>query len=255
MSHAQPDVGSLKREFHEQGFVVLRGFLHGRALAELLTKVDRFIEVVVPEMPDEHAFYEDKTDTSSLKQLQHMGDYDGWFHRLLTTGRLREIAELLLDGPAVPKNLQYFNKPPGVGRATPPHQDGYYFMLKPPQAVTMWLALDAADEENGCVRYVASSHLRPMREHARTQTLGFSQGIVDFPTAADSTDEVAITAQPGDLLVHHALTIHRAEQNASRRSRRALGLIYYGQSAQEDTAAHEAYQRRLAADLKRAGKI
>jgi ectoine hydroxylase-related dioxygenase (phytanoyl-CoA dioxygenase family) len=50
--------------------------------------------------------------------------------------------------------MQYFNKPPSVGQPTPPHQDGYYFMLDPCEAVTMWFALDEVDEENGRMRYV-----------------------------------------------------------------------------------------------------
>lgn len=49
-------------------------------------------------------------------------------------------------------------KPPRIGKGTPPHQDGYYFMLEPNEAVTMWMALEDVNEENGCVRYVKESH-------------------------------------------------------------------------------------------------
>ena len=152
-------------------------------------------------------------------------------------------------------NMQYFNKPPGLGQATPPHQDGFYFMLDPCRALTMWLALDEVNEENGCVRYVSRSHKLGLRKHVRTQTLGFSQGIENFPTAQDEKNEIAIFAQPGDLLIHDAMTIHRANQNNSSRSRRALGFIYYSEFAKQDTAAHAKYQRKLAEALKAEGKI
>ena len=99
---------------------------------------------------------------------------------MLFRSPFRELAELLLDGPVVPKDLQYFNKPPGIGKPTPAHQDGYYFMLDPCEALTIWVALDHVDDENGCVRYVTGSHKRGMRPHCRTQTLGFSQGITDY---------------------------------------------------------------------------
>lgn len=185
-----------------------------------------------------------------------MEEHDAWFDGLLTAGLFRELAESLLGGPVVPKNMQYFNKPPGIGLPTPPHQDGYYFMLDPCEALTMWFALDDVDEENGCVRYATGSHRLGMRQHARTGTLGFSQGIVNYPTERDRANEVALPAAPGDLLVHDALTIHRADQNRSAsRSRQALGLIYYSQNAREDTAAHVAYQQRLADELKSAGRI
>lgn len=246
----------LRTRFHRDGYVALPNFLVGDELADLITQVDRFIDDVVPRLPAEHVFLENRNDPTTLKQIQHMGDHDPWFHDLFTGSRFREVAEVLLDGPVVPKNMQYFNKPPERGQATPPHQDGYYFMLEPCEAVTMWFALEAADEENGCVRYVKGSHQLGMREHARTQTLGFSQGIVNYPSDADRENEVALPVQPGDLLVHHALTIHRADGNRSAtRNRRALGFIYYSQRAREDAEAHAAYQRKLAEEMKAAGKL
>tara|TARA_B100000579_G_scaffold376657_1_gene342253 strand:- start:681 stop:968 length:288 start_codon:yes stop_codon:yes gene_type:complete len=95
-----------------------------------------------------------------------------------------------------------------------------------------------------------------MRPHRRTETLGFSQGITDFGQADDAAHEVACPAQPGDLLAHHALTIHRADANASAtRNRRALGFIFYAESARENVEAHEAYQAKLATELAEARKI
>lgn len=244
------------RTYGEHGFLEVRRFVAGPLLNELIEHVELFIRDIVPEMPPEHAFYEDKSAADSLKQVQNMGDYDPWFHDLLTKGAFREFAENLLAGPVVPENLQYFSKPAGVGRPTPPHQDGYYFMLDPCEAITMWFALDKIDEENGCVRYVKGSHQRGMRSHTRTQTLGFSQGITDYPSQEDFECEVAVVADAGDLLVHDAMTIHRADGNISvDRSRRALGFVYYSERARVDAAAHAAYQKQLAQDMKAQGKI
>jgi len=246
----------LLERFDADGFVVVRRFVVGEELRELVAQVDRFVRDVVPQMPPEQVFFEAKHDRATLKQIQRMGDHDPRFDDLIMAGRFREVAERLLRGLVVPKNLQYFDKPPGVGRPTPPHQDGYYFMLDPCEAVTVWLALDAADEETGCVRYVRGSHQRGIREHGRTTTLGFSQGIVDYPTELDRQCEAAVPAAPGDLLVHDARTIHLADGNRSaERSRRALGFIYYSERAREDAAAHAAYQRKLADEMKVAGKI
>ena len=119
----------------------------------------------------------------------------------------------------------------------------------------MWMALDTVDEENGCVRYLRGSHLDGMRHHERTQTLGFSQGIANFGRK-ETREEVACPAKPGDLLAHHAMTVHRADANASRtRTRRALGFIFYGESAREDKAAHQAYQKKLVDEMSALGKI
>jgi phytanoyl-CoA hydroxylase len=119
----------LLKAFKTDGFVALPQFVGGEELTELLAHVERFISDIVPQLPQERVFYEDKNDEATLKQIQHMADHDPWFNELFTSSRFREVAQILLDGPVVPKNMQYFNKPPGVGQPTPPHQDGYYFML------------------------------------------------------------------------------------------------------------------------------
>jgi phytanoyl-CoA hydroxylase len=213
------------QDFTDNGFLSLPGFFQAAELAELQQNVSRFLEDVLPKLPSEHVFYEER-------------------------------AEQLLGARAIPRNIQYFNKPPSIGKPTPPHQDGHYFMLDPCEAVTMWLALDDVDEQNGCVRYSAGSHRRGMREHAPTGTLGFSRGITDYPQPADLENEVACPARPGDLLVHHAMTIHRADNNQTTdRPRRALGFIFYSERAREDAAAHAAYQRDLAARLRTDGLI
>lgn len=109
----------------------------------------------------------------------------------------------------------------------------------------MWMALEPADEENGCVKYIKASHLTGMRPHGRTKVSGFSQQILDYGPA-DVEKEIAIQAQPGDLLIHHSLTIHCAGgNNSATRSRKALGLIYFGLSAKEDVEAKAAYKKKL----------
>ena len=86
-------------------------------------------------MPDAQAYYEDKNDPSSPERIQRMFEYDGYFSDLMN-GRAREIAETVLDDDVVPVNMQNFDKRAGIGQATPPHQDGYYFHLTPCAAVT-----------------------------------------------------------------------------------------------------------------------
>ena len=45
------------------------------------------------------------------------------------------------------------------------------------------------------------------------------------------------------------------EPASATRTRRALGFIFYAESARENLAAHEAHQAKLATELEVAGKI
>ena len=246
----------LRTDFNRDGYIVVRTLFDGDKLLELKTEVARYIQDVVPIMPGERIYYEDKNDSSSLKQIQKMFEYDGYFKDLMN-GAVRRMAETVLEDDVIPINMQYFNKPAGIGQATPPHQDGYYFHLTPCEAVTGWLALDDVDEENGCIHYVRGSH-RPaaFRTHGQTSVLGFSQGITDFGTSSDNADAVAFPGSAGAFLMHHARTIHWAGPNRSKtRSRRAIGFIYYAKRAREDVAAREAYQKSLDERLRAQAKI
>lgn len=237
---------TLKSDFDRNGFVVVRNFLTGAEFADLNRELDRYIRDVVPSLPDTAAFYQDRSRPETLKQLQHMAG-DPFFAAYRDQPLWKELAELLVGEECAVQEPEWFNKPPGTEHPTPPHQDNYYFCLRPPNVVTLWLALDPADDENGCLRYVAGSHRRGIRTHNATSVLGFSQGISDYGPA-DQAAEVAVHLAPGDLLAHHGETIHRAEPNRSpTRIRRAFAMVYRGQSCRRDEAAFERYTAALTA--------
>ncbi|MDB4634467.1 phytanoyl-CoA dioxygenase family protein, partial [Rubripirellula sp.] len=166
------DETPLRATYLQDGYAQLNAFLDASSVKELDRKLERFIKTTVAKMPADQVFYEHENDTASLKQIQHLELRDSWFHTLFTDSPFRQLAETLLGGECVPMNLQYFNKFPGANKPTPPHQDGYYFMITPCEAVTMWLALDEVDDENGCIRYLPGSHRNGLLPHTRTTTLG-----------------------------------------------------------------------------------
>lgn len=235
---------SLKAEFDRDGFVVVPKFLAGDELVELCGELDRYVAEVVPTLPDSDAFYQHRDSPETLKQLQHMGN-DSFFDAYRRRSRWKELAETLIGEPVNGQEPEWFNKPPGFEHPTPPHQDNFYFCLRPPNVLTLWLALDAVDEENGCLRYVPGSHRRGIRPHGASEVLGFSQGIPDYGPA-DRDAERAVCLQAGDLVAHHGETIHRADPNRSAdRQRRAFAMVFRGVSCRRDADAYARYQAAL----------
>ena len=234
------NISKLKETFDKEGFVVIRGFLPPNELRRLQDNLDRYIREVVPNLPDGDAFYEDKARPETLKQMNRI-QQDQFFADYLAHPLYMEAAVALLGEPAWVHGAEWFNKPPNTQHATPPHQDNYYFCLTPPKVLTMWLALDTVDEENGCLRYVKGSHLLGLRPHNRTKTLGFSQGISDYGDV-DRAKETPVPAQPGDVLIHHGNTIHRADANRSTtRHRRSFGMVFQAVSCVRDDVAFQRY--------------
>ena len=245
----------LRKDFLNNGYIFFPAFLNKEEIDSVQQKIAEFIDEKVKDMPESMVYYEDINDKSTLKQLQQLFEFDPFFFDMMFGSRFEKLASILLEDDVTGKNIQYFNKPPKIGKPTPPHQDGYYFMLEPNEAVTMWMAMEPVDEENGCVRYIAKSHIKGLRHHNKTNTLGFSQGISDYDNK-DYSEEIFFPTVAGDLLVHHSLTIHRADGNTSKnRSRKAMGFIYYANKAKEDIEAHRKYQKKLADSLAQEDKI
>ena len=183
-----------------------------------------------------------------------MEEHDPYFAELYDNPDLVALARTFMQDEVVPQTSQWFTKPARVGSETPPHQDGFYFKLNPNEAVTLWLALDRVDEENGCIRFLPESNRQGMRPHQLSSVLGFSQGITDYG-AADFEAETPITLEAGDLTAHHSMTVHRADPNKSDRPRRALGFVYYASRAKKDLEQSKEQQKIVMATWKKAGRI
>ncbi len=213
-----------RNQFERDGFIVLREFLTQAEIASIKDGWSRFVRDIVPGVDKAHVMYEDYGDPDTLKQadcLHLEPSLEAWRRQ----GKVRELAELLI-GPVAPQQGEFFDKPPRRNKETPPHQDGYYFCLKPNSACTVWIPLDPVDEENGALTYVRGSHRNGVLNHGASSILGFSQGLTGgLPRTGE---HVMCAAQPGDVLVHHSLTIHYAGENRSKsRHRRSIRICVF----------------------------
>jgi len=237
----------MKLDFDRVGFAVVSRFFWADKIREIASEVDGYIDRVLPNVSPVEAFYEDKNDPATLKYIHALDRHDDYFRDLLNDSPFIGVAEALLGARAVGQHLSLVRKPPRVGKETPPHQDAYYARIRPLEAVTLWLPLDAATEYNGCLRYQPGSQRGPLRSHGPSGVFGFVFAISDY-SEADRAREVPVPVRPGDLLVHHCMTIHRADANDGSHDRRALSLLYYSERAREEIA--DAHQRRIIAEHK-----
>ena len=245
----------LKPNWDKDGYIFLKGFLNSGEASEVSSNIKRYILEVVPNLSDSASMYLDKDRPETIFRLQNMEAHDDYFKSLYNDERFVKLAKELLGHDVITISMQWFNKPAKEGKETPPHQDGFYWMLEPDEALTMWLALDVVDEENGCIRYLPGAHKLGFRPHQRSDVAGFSQGITDY-SDIDYEAEQAIHAVPGDMAVHHSMIVHRADPNTSQnRSRQALGFVYFPVTAKKDEERGERRRKALYDKWSAEGKI
>ena len=112
-------------------------------------------------------------------------------------------------------------KPPFHGAEKPWHQDSAYFDLAPITAVVgVWVALDPATVENGCMQVIPGSHLGGPAPHYHIRDCQ----LEDSRVAVD--DAVVVPLEPGGALFFSALLHHGTPPNTSGDRRRAVQLHY-----------------------------
>jgi ectoine hydroxylase-related dioxygenase (phytanoyl-CoA dioxygenase family) len=97
------------------------------------------------------------------------------------------------------------------------HQDTAYWALDPPIAHTVWIAIDAATVENGCMQVVPGSHRNGLLAHGTAERpgnlLGHNQAI--SPHHFDAGSAIDCVLAPGRASVHHGLLVHGSNPNTS----------------------------------------
>lgn len=107
-------------------------------------------------------------------------------------------------------------KPPHARTELPWHQDSGYTPTVPEEYVTCWLALDDADESNGCLWVIPGSHRNGTQRHVNGGSGPFRVGHV-----GPADDGVPVPVRRGSVLVFSSLLMHRSGPNMTDRHRRA----------------------------------
>ncbi len=164
---------------------------------------------------------------------------DHWLHEpafkaFATTSPLPVIAATLMDADRIHLyEDSVLVKEPGTIEATALHQDLSYFHLEGERICTVWVPLDPVTNETGAVFYLRGSHRsglvhRPNWFVVDDPLPGTTGAPIPY-VADDDPQLVRFDVEPGDVVVHHAATLHGSGPNRSTTTRRrAVSVRYCG---------------------------
>jgi ectoine hydroxylase-related dioxygenase (phytanoyl-CoA dioxygenase family) len=116
-------------------------------------------------------------------------------------------------------NQSVFKSPEGQ-KQFPWHQDDGYTPVTPSPYLTLWLALNDATPENGCISVMPGSHRRGLLPHKQSDI-----GLVCHD-AEDPDQGVLVPVNAGSLAVFWSLTMHKSGANLSSGPRKAFVIQY-----------------------------
>jgi phytanoyl-CoA hydroxylase len=214
------DRAEVVRHFETHGFAVIRNVID----PELISEADQHVRWLIaryPQLRPEH--------------LHHpLIRRDAFWVRLVTDTRILDVVEWFLGRDIACFTAHYICKPALDGQPVLWHQDGAYCKLEPPEALAVWLAIDATTPENGCLQMIPGSHRSCISEpdlRLDPPNMLYSES----PRALvahwqERAQPVNVLLQPGDVSIHHPHTLHRSGPNISSARRCGLDMGFIGTS-------------------------
>jgi len=199
--------------YNKSGFIAPLTAYDSREIEDVRRYFDGLLARVIREGGDSYSI--------SSAHLRYGPVFD-----ILTNPRIIDYVADLLGEDVIAWGSHFFCKMPLDGKAVAWHQDASYWPLSPSKALTVWLAIDDADEENACMKFVAGSHhfghmtfrpSNPDEHNVLNQT-------IDNPEQYGPT--VLNELKAGQFSIHSDLLLHGSEGNRSERRRCALTLRY-----------------------------
>jgi hypothetical protein len=200
-------------QFNRDGYLKPFRIFNEREAADLRAYFDRLLAKVLAEGGTSYSI-----STAHAKY--------GRVFDVLTHARIIALMRDLLGENVIAWGSHFFCKLPRDGKTVSWHQDASYWPLTPARAVTCWLAIDDADRENACMKFIPGSHhyghlTYKMSEDSESnvldQTVENAEGI--GPPVYDEL-------RAGECSLHSDLLLHGSEANTSDRRRCGLTLRY-----------------------------
>lgn len=230
-AHPAPTAGQIA-QYVEQGFLRVENLFSDGELAELKADLLKLARGGYP-CPSLAPLPAEVDDNEAMRRILciHMPHFLSPVVRRYTThpalaavlGRIvgAHLHDGLWDGAVKCMQSMFFAKPPGKpGQAW--HQDEIYIPSRDRSLCGVWIAIDDATEENGCLQVLPGSHRRGVlhrqRPHDRTAEFDLAPESFGF----DGRGEIPVPAPAGSAIFFNGYLLHRSFKNRSQRYRRAL---------------------------------
>lgn len=143
------------------------------------------------------------------------------------------LNDLAVEDPELWQTM-YILKPPRIGGEVRWHQDATYLISEPSTVMGIWVAVEDATKENGCLWVEPGGHRGPLRElsvvdHASGDTRLETLSEMPWP---DEGTAVPVEVSAGSVVLFSDHLPHYSSHNHSKQSRMAFSMhIASGTSA------------------------
>ena len=217
-------------QFHRDGFLSIEAITTSEEIEQLRTVYDRlFAQQAGRESGDQFDLggSDEEGKAAVLPQILNPSKYAPELRDTQFRVNAAHIAQQLLGPETVPNGEHAIFKPAHYGAPTPWHQDeAYWNPAMSYHVISVWMPLQEATLENGCLQFVPGSHQSEIVEH---QSIGNDPRVHGLETVVtiDQSRAVPCPLPAGGATLHLNRTLHYAGPNHSDVPRRAY-IIGFG---------------------------
>jgi ectoine hydroxylase-related dioxygenase (phytanoyl-CoA dioxygenase family) len=206
------------KAYHEDGFVVLEDVFDPDTMAELDSVLTAYFEKHERELREQGD--SGISRAGEIAFTHDIAEKDDQVRAFVTRQEFVDIATQLL-GPDVDLywNQTVYKQPEGE-KEFPWHQDDGYTPVTPSPYLTLWLAINDATTENGCISVLPKSHQNGLVEHQQTP-IGLSCYSSEAPDQG-----IQVPVRSGSMAAFQSLTMHKSGPNRSKGIRKAYVIQY-----------------------------
>ncbi len=168
----------------------------------------------------------DGPERPKLAQLHHPSHFERSLLNSMLARRAQRVAMQLLGPKARFVSDSFFHKPAHTDAVTPWHQDeAFTDPCIEHREVNFWVPLQPVSLENGCMQFIAGSHLGPVLPHGPIGSDPTTHGL-ECVSGFDTAEAVVCPFDLCDCTIHYGRTLHFAGPNSSNGPRYAYSLVF-----------------------------
>lgn len=164
----------------------------------------------------------------AINKIGHaMHDRIPAFESIAYSKKLLAIAQGLGLQKASIVQSQYIFKQPNIGAKVSWHTDSTFIYTQPLSCLGVWIAMEDAREDNGCLLAIPGSHKLPLKERFIRNKMNTGTEFVSLKAESEHWNieqAVALPVQKGDMILLHGQLVHASKANQSPSSRHAFVL-------------------------------
>jgi non-heme Fe2+,alpha-ketoglutarate-dependent halogenase len=149
-----------------------------------------------------------------------------WLYDVCTKPQILDYVEDLLGPDFYLWGTGFFAKAPRSEDTVPWHQDSYYWPLEPHRSVSIWLAFEDVDEENGAMKVIPGTHHAGLLKHLKSESAENKLKLELDKGSFHANDAVSLILKAGQVSIHDDAMVHGSPANRSDRWRIGLAIRY-----------------------------